>query len=80
MIYHIISYYFFRAKKLRETIQAVVQLEKSMEDLRTWLKDVEDGLQSPVLHTKCDDEDVIERLKEQQVGVIYYFYCKCMLS
>ncbi|XP_077969764.1 nesprin-1-like isoform X1 [Styela clava] len=55
-----------RSKKLKETLQAVAQLEKSMEDLRTWLKDVEDGLTDPVVYRDSNDREIVERLTQQQ--------------
>lgn len=37
-------------------------------ELRDWLKAIEDNLNEPIRFEKCSDEDIKQKLKQQQVS------------
>ncbi|XP_041951730.1 nesprin-2-like isoform X2 [Alosa sapidissima] len=55
-----------RVKKLKETLVTVHQLDKNMNNLRTWLSGVENQLSQPVLYSACHSQEIHRRLAEQQ--------------
>ncbi|CAK8680522.1 unnamed protein product [Clavelina lepadiformis] len=55
-----------RAKKMKETIRAVQQLDTSMVDLRNWLNQVEINLFNTVPYQDATDDDIKERIREQR--------------
>jgi len=56
-----------RSKKVKGTLKAVNQLNLCMMELRDWLKAIEDNLNEPIRFEKCSDEDIKQKLKQQQI-------------
>ena len=56
-----------RAKKLKETVAAVAQLDSSMTALRDWLNKIETDLRQPVVYRQCTEQHVQEKLAEEKV-------------
>uniref|UniRef100_A0A8C4WWA1 KASH domain-containing protein n=1 Tax=Eptatretus burgeri TaxID=7764 RepID=A0A8C4WWA1_EPTBU len=55
-----------RVKKLQETLQALDQLDKNLNGLRSWLYHIEAELSRPVVFMACDAEEIRHKLEEQQ--------------
>nr|XP_021324291.1 nesprin-2-like isoform X1 [Danio rerio] len=55
-----------RGKKLTETLVTVQQLDKNMNNLRSWLTRIEAELSKPVHYSICHREEIQKRLAEQQ--------------
>ncbi|XP_037550764.1 nesprin-1 [Nematolebias whitei] len=63
---HLLDLIGARAKKLRETLVAVQQLDKNMSSLRSWLAHVETELSKPVAYESCDFQEIQRMLDLQQ--------------
>uniref|UniRef100_A0AAY5EGI0 KASH domain-containing protein n=1 Tax=Electrophorus electricus TaxID=8005 RepID=A0AAY5EGI0_ELEEL len=63
---HLLDLIGARAKKLRETLVAVQQLDKNMSSLRTWLAHIETELTRPIVYDTCDFQEIQRRLDLQQ--------------
>lgn len=57
-----------RVKKLKETLTTVQQLDKNMNNLRSWLSRVEAELSRPITYSVCHHQEIQRRLAEQQVS------------
>lgn len=57
----------YRVKKLKETLATVEQLDKNMNNLRSWLSRVEAELSRPLTYSVCHQQEIQRRLAEQQV-------------
>ncbi|XP_056337531.1 nesprin-2 isoform X2 [Danio aesculapii] len=55
-----------RVKKLTETLVTVQQLDKNMNNLRSWLTRIEAELSKPIHYSICHREEIQKRLAEQQ--------------
>lgn len=62
-----------RVKKLTETLVTVQQLDKNMNNLRSWLTRIEAELAKPIHYSICHSDEIQKRLAEQQVSkyIIY---------
>uniref|UniRef100_A0A673M6G5 KASH domain-containing protein n=1 Tax=Sinocyclocheilus rhinocerous TaxID=307959 RepID=A0A673M6G5_9TELE len=56
----------FRVKKLTETLVTVQQLDKNMNNLRSWLTRIEAELAKPIHYSICHRDEIQKRLAEQQ--------------
>uniref|UniRef100_A0A8C1XF16 KASH domain-containing protein n=1 Tax=Cyprinus carpio TaxID=7962 RepID=A0A8C1XF16_CYPCA len=56
----------FRVKKLTETLVTVQQLDKNMNNLRSWLTRIEAELVKPIHYSICHRDEIQKRLAEQQ--------------
>lgn len=56
-----------RGKKLKETLVAVQQLDKNMNNLRSWLAHIEAELSQPIAYDSCDFQEIQRKLDLQQV-------------
>uniref|UniRef100_A0A672MFN1 Uncharacterized protein n=1 Tax=Sinocyclocheilus grahami TaxID=75366 RepID=A0A672MFN1_SINGR len=59
----------FRVKKLTETLVTVQQLDKNMNNLRSWLTGIEAELAKPIHYSICHRDEIQKRLTEQQVNL-----------
>lgn len=59
---------FVRVKKLTETLVTVQQLDKNMNNLRSWLTRIEAELAKPIHYSICHRDEIQKRLAEQQVS------------
>lgn len=70
--------WFFRQRKLQETLLAVQQLDVSMSNLRKWLANMEDDLSAPVVYQDCERKEIQRKLQHQSVSdfqsFIYQWY------
>ncbi|XP_059369612.1 nesprin-2-like [Carassius carassius] len=55
-----------RVKKLTETLATVQQLDKNMNNLRSWLTHIEAELAKPIHYSICHRDEIQKRLTEQQ--------------
>uniref|UniRef100_A0A8C1YDQ0 KASH domain-containing protein n=1 Tax=Cyprinus carpio TaxID=7962 RepID=A0A8C1YDQ0_CYPCA len=55
-----------RVKKLTETLVTVQQLDKNMNNLRSWLTRIEAELVKPIHYSICHRDEIQKRLAEQQ--------------
>uniref|UniRef100_A0A671M6C5 KASH domain-containing protein n=1 Tax=Sinocyclocheilus anshuiensis TaxID=1608454 RepID=A0A671M6C5_9TELE len=55
-----------RVKKLTETLVTVQQLDKNMNNLRSWLTRIEAELAKPIHYSICHRDEIQKRLAEQQ--------------
>ncbi|XP_072545442.1 nesprin-1 isoform X10 [Salminus brasiliensis] len=63
---HLLDLISARAKKLRETLVAVQQLDKNMSSLRSWLAHIETELSRPIVYDTCDFQEIQRKLDLQQ--------------
>ncbi|XP_039537650.1 nesprin-1-like isoform X2 [Pimephales promelas] len=63
---HLVDLIGARAKKLRETLVAIQQLDKNMNSLRTWLAHIETELSRPIVYDTCDYQEIQRKLDLQQ--------------
>uniref|UniRef100_A0A8C2KV16 KASH domain-containing protein n=1 Tax=Cyprinus carpio TaxID=7962 RepID=A0A8C2KV16_CYPCA len=55
-----------KVKKLTETLVTVQQLDKNMNNLRSWLTRIEAELAKPIHYSICHRDEIQKRLAEQQ--------------
>lgn len=60
--------WFYRQRKLQETLLAVQQLDVSMSNLRKWLANMEDDLSAPVVYKECERKEIQRKLENQNVS------------
>uniref|UniRef100_A0A8C0Y398 Uncharacterized protein n=1 Tax=Cyprinus carpio carpio TaxID=630221 RepID=A0A8C0Y398_CYPCA len=60
-------------KKLTETLVTVQQLDKNMNNLRSWLTRIEAELVKPIHYSICHRDEIQKRLAEQQVSKLQVF-------
>lgn len=65
-----------RVKKLTETLVTVQQLDKNMNNLRSWLTRIEGELAKPIHYSICHRDEIQKRLAEQQVSKSRFFFKK----
>ncbi|XP_066525021.1 nesprin-1 isoform X6 [Hoplias malabaricus] len=63
---HLLDLISARAKKLKETLVAVQQLDKNMSSLRSWLAHIETELSRPIVYDTCDFQEIQRKLDLQQ--------------
>ncbi|XP_043093802.1 nesprin-2 isoform X3 [Puntigrus tetrazona] len=63
---HLFDHIEARVKKLTETLVTVQQLDKNMNNLRSWLTRIEAELAKPVHYNICHRDEIQKRLTEQQ--------------
>ncbi|KAG1964264.1 nesprin-2 [Pimephales promelas] len=63
---HLFDHIETRVKKLTETLVTVQQLDKNMNNLRSWLTRIEAELAKPIHYSICHSDEIQKRLAEQQ--------------
>ncbi|XP_016380976.1 nesprin-2-like [Sinocyclocheilus rhinocerous] len=63
---HLFDHIEARVKKLTETLVTVQQLDKNMNNLRSWLTRIEAELAKPIHYSICHRDEIQKRLAEQQ--------------
>ncbi|KAK2883496.1 hypothetical protein Q8A67_017133 [Cirrhinus molitorella] len=63
---HLFDHIEARVKKLTETLVTVQQLDKNMNNLRSWLTCIEAELAKPIHYSICHRDEIQKRLAEQQ--------------
>ncbi|XP_052390559.1 nesprin-2 isoform X4 [Carassius gibelio] len=63
---HLFGHIEARVKKLTETLVRVQQLDKNMNNLRSWLTRIEAELAKPIHYSICHRDEIQKRLAEQQ--------------
>ncbi|KAF4099427.1 hypothetical protein G5714_019553 [Onychostoma macrolepis] len=63
---HLFDHIEARVKKLTETLVTVQQLDKNMNNLRSWLTRIEAELAKPIHYNICHRDEIQKRLAEQQ--------------
>ncbi|XDV42021.1 hypothetical protein PO909_010774 [Leuciscus waleckii] len=63
---HLFDHIESRVKKLTETLLTVQQLDKNMNNLRSWLTRIEAELAKPIHYSICHSDEIQKRLAEQQ--------------
>ncbi|KAM9777590.1 nesprin-2 [Neosynchiropus ocellatus] len=63
---HLFDHIETRVKKLKETLATVQQLDHSMNQLRTWMGQVESDLAAPLIYSVCHQNEIKTRLTEHQ--------------
>ncbi|XP_051511030.1 LOW QUALITY PROTEIN: nesprin-2-like [Myxocyprinus asiaticus] len=63
---HLFDHIESRVKKLTETLVTVQQLDKNMNNLRSWLSRIEAELAKPIHYSVCHRDEIQKRLAEQQ--------------
>uniref|UniRef100_A0AAV2JHK4 RH2 domain-containing protein n=1 Tax=Knipowitschia caucasica TaxID=637954 RepID=A0AAV2JHK4_KNICA len=64
---HLLHHTQTRVCTLQHTLLSVQQLEESVQKLRLWLRLTEDQLHLPVLYSHVHQEEILTRLRENQV-------------
>ncbi|XP_051500897.1 nesprin-2-like [Myxocyprinus asiaticus] len=63
---HLFDHIEARVKKLTETLVTVQQLDKNMNNLRSWLSRIEAELAKPIHYSVCHRDEIQKKLAEQQ--------------
>ncbi|XP_053701658.1 nesprin-2-like isoform X2 [Synchiropus splendidus] len=63
---HLFDHIETRVKKLKETLATVQQLDHNMNQLRTWMSQVESDLAAPLIYSACHQNEIQSKLTEHQ--------------
>ncbi|XP_060938190.1 nesprin-2-like [Limanda limanda] len=63
---HLFDHIESRVRKLKETLVTVQQLDRNMNNLRSWLTGMEAELAKPVVYSVCHGDEIQRKLAEQQ--------------